>query len=398
MILCVHMTKKYKSQSVKVIPGVSIYKRQRSDQWYGYLRINNKVFRKCLETSDRKESEKLVLEWKQELILDPMSPVSEFETTFLHFSNKLVEREKSYPNTPSNLEPWKETNRLLNRTNGCNEFFGVRDIRSIKKSDVDEFIHQLSPNKKLGQSTVKKHLNVLRKTLNLSDTLVEFPRLNGNTKKSERRGYFSKEEYRKLRDESLKLVGMNWTERNGTIYQIDHDLHDFIVFMTSSMLRPTVGEIYSLQHKHIHQKTTEKGTNYLEFTLNRKNKQMTVQTLSTGFYCYEKLVDRRNQKRIDPEEYLFLPKYENRRHCMSVMSRMFNELLNEIGLKYGTNNEVRTLYSLRHTSIIFNLQHSDLDMFEVSKRGDTSIKMIEDYYYPESQMDEKLSKFLREEF
>ena len=80
------------------------------------------------------------------------------------------------------------------------------------------------------------------------------------------------------------------------------------------------------------------------------------------------------------------------------MSRMFNELLNEIGLKYGKNNEVRTLYSLRHTSIIFNLQHSDLDMFEVSKRGDTSIKMIEDYYYPESQMDEKLSKFLREEF
>ena len=80
------------------------------------------------------------------------------------------------------------------------------------------------------------------------------------------------------------------------------------------------------------------------------------------------------------------------------MSRMFNELLNEIGLKYGKNGEIRTLYSLRHTSIIFNLQHSDLDMFEVSKRSDTSIKMIEDFYYPESQMDEKLSQFLREEF
>ena len=399
MILCVHMNKKYQSKSVRVLPNVSIYKRQRSDQWYGYLRINNKVFRKCLGTTDQHESEKLVLEWKQEIILDPKSPVSEFENTFLHFSNKLIEREMTYPLTPSKLEPYKETQQLLNRKNGCNDFFGIRDIRSIKKSDVDEFIHQLSPtNKKLGQSTVKKHLNVLRKTLNLSDTLVEFPRLNGNTKKSERRGYFSKEEYRKLRDESLKLVGFKWTERNGTVYEIDQDIHDFIVFMTSSMLRPTVGEIYSLQHKHIHQKTTDKGTPYLEFTLNRKNKQMTVQTLPTGFYCYEKLIDRRNQKRINPEEYLFLPKYENRRHCMSVMSRMFNELLNEIGLKYGKNNEVRTLYSLRHTSIIFNLQHSDLDMFEVSKRGDTSIKMIEDYYYPESQMDEKLSKFLREEF
>jgi len=393
------MTKKTKSKSWKVLPNVSIYKRQGSQSFYGYLRINGQKFRKCLDSTDRHESEKLVIQWKQELLTDKNSPVSEFEHSFRHYSDKLIEREKTYPLTPSQLEPYKETESLLNRKKGCNEFFGDRDIRSIKKSDVDEFIHQLSPSKKkLSQSTVRKHLNVLRKTLNLSNTSVEFPRLNGNTKKSERRGYFTKDEYRKLRDQSLKLVGFEWTERNGTVYEIDNDLHDMIIFMSSSMLRPTVSEIYSLQHKHIHKKTTEKGTPYLEFTLNRKNKQMTVQSLSTGFYCYEKLVERRNQKRIDPNEYLFLPKYENRRHCMSVMSRMFNELLNEIGLKYGKNNEIRTLYSLRHTSIIFNLQHSDLDMFEVSKRSDTSIKMIEDFYYPESQMDEKLSQFLREEF
>ena len=158
-------------------------------------------------------------------------------------------------------------------------------------------------------------------------------------------------------------------------------------------------EKYILFNTNISQKKeTEKGTPYLEFTIDRKNKKQTVQTLPTGFYCYERLVERRNQKKINPNEYLFLPKYENRRHCMSVMSRMFNELVNEIGLKYGKDGDPRTLYSLRHTSIIFNLQHSDLDMFEVSKRSDTSIKMIEDYYYPESQMDEKLSKFLREEF
>jgi len=391
--------KKYKSKSWKILPNVSIYKRKGSDIFYGYLRINNHKFRKSLGSTDRKESEQLVVQWKQELLLDEKSPVSEFKNTFLYYSKKLIEREKTYPLTPSQLEPYKETKQILNRENGCNEYFGTTDIRSIKKSDVDKFIHQLSPtNKRLGQSTVKKHLNVLRKTLNLGDIQVQFPRLNGNTKKPERRGYFSKEEYKKLRDDSLKLIGHPWTERNGSVYKIEQDLHDFIVFMTSSMLRPTVGEIYSLQHKHINKMTTDKGTPYLEFTLNRKNKPMTVQTLPTGSYCYERLVVRRNQKRINPEEYLFLPRYENRRHCMSVMSRMFNELLNEIGLKYGKNNEVRTLYSLRHTSIIFNLQHSDLDMFEVSKRGDTSIKMIEDYYYPESQMDEKLSKFLREEF
>lgn len=393
------MVKKKKNKSYKVLPNVSIFQREGSDNFYGYLRIGGKKYRKSLNSTNRQESEKLVLEWKQDLLLDPQSPVSESESSFVYFSNKLVEREKDLPPTPSGLDRYQETERVLNRKNGCNEFFGSRDIKSIRKSDISEFIHQLSPpKKKLGTSTVRKHLNVLRKTLNLSDTFVEFPRLNGNTRKPQRRGYFTREEYRKLRDQSLKLIGFEWRERNGTLYQIDHDLHDMIIFLTSSMLRPTVGEIYSLQHKHINKRETDKGTPYLEFTINRKNKTQTVQTLPTGFYCYERLVERRNQKKINPNEYLFLPKYENRRHCMSVMSRMFNELVNEIGLKYGKDGDPRTLYSLRHTSIIFNLQHSDLDMFEVSKRSDTSIKMIEDYYYPESQMDEKLSKFLREEF
>ena len=379
----------------QVLPNAYIYKRDRSPYFYGYLNINGERHRKCLKSKDKSEAEQLLVQWKQELLLDD-TVIKEIDYSFEFLAKKLIKKEEKQPLTQSGISSYKDTIRILYRKKGLVEFFANRDVRSIKKSDVEEFVSQLSLRRqKLGISTVKKHLNILRKVLNSADVSIEFPRITKYTKKPERRGYFTKEEYKKIRDESLKYVGHTWTERNSSVYEISEDLHDFLVFMMSSMLRPTVSEIYSLQHKHIHKMTTDKGTNYLEFSINRKNKPMTVQTLETGFHCYEKLVERRNQKKLNKEEFLFLPEYENRRHAMSIMSRMFNELLHTLDMKYGKLGEERTLYSLRHTAIIFNLAHFQ-DHFEVAKRADTSIKMIEDYYYPETSRDEKLSEFLRE--
>ena len=379
----------------QVLPNAYIYKRDRSPYFYGYLNLNGKRHRKCLKSENKSEAEQLLVQWKQELLLDD-TVIKDVDYSFEFLAKKLIKKEEQQPPTQSGISSYKDTIRILYRKKGLVEFFINRDVRSIKKSDVEEFVSQLSTSRnKLGVSTVKKHLNVLRKILNSADISIEFPRITKYTKNPERRGYFTKEEYKKIRDKSLEYVGHTWTERNSSVYEISEDLHDFIVFMMSSMLRPTVSEIYSLQHKHIHKMKTDKGTNYLEFSINRKNKPMTVQTLETGFYCYEKLVKRRNQKKLNKEEFLFLPEYENRRHAMSIMSRMFNELLHTLDMKYGKLGDSRTLYSLRHTAIIFNLAHFK-DHFEVAKRADTSIKMIEDYYYPETSRDEKLSEFLRE--
>ena len=57
--------------------------------------------------------------------------------------------------------------------------------------------------------------------------------------------------------------------------------------------------------------------------------------------------------------------------------------------------EVRSLYSLRHSSLIFNLSQPNVDLLDIARRADTSMKMIQDFYYPQSQLDEKLVDFLR---
>ena len=375
---------------------MSLYRRENSDSYWGYLRIGGKTFRKCLHSSNKSESEKLLYEWKNELLTDPTSPVSEYENTFRSFSQKLIDKQKSYPLPPSEIPQWIDTKRLLNRENGLHEFFGDTDIRSIKRSDVEEFIQQLPINKRrLSTSTIKKHLNILKQVLQMSDIHIDLPRVIRG-KKSERRGYFNLDEYKTIRDKSRELVGFEYTERNGTVYKIDEDLHDFIIFMVGSMLRPTVSEVYSLQHKHIQEKVIERNGNstiYLEFPLTRKTKKMLVQTLETSYFSYKNLCERR--EKINPEDYVFLPQYKNRRYCMTQMSRMFDVLITHLDMKYGKLGEKRTTYSLRHTSLIFNLSQPNVDHFDICKRSDTSMKMIEDWYYPESQTDETLHNYLR---
>ena len=391
------MSKKYpfESKSWNLYRGMSLYKRKDSPRFYGCLRINGKYYRKCLNTENRNEGEELLFQWKNELLSDPDSPVSEENQTFGYFSKKLVKKEKTYPPTSSGYYMYRFTENILNRENGLLEYFGNTDIRSLKTSDVDNFITQLPLKKKLTKSTVKQHLNVLRKVLNMGDVRLRFPRLNGSTLKSQRRGFFNKEEYRELRDKSLEFVGHEYKLHNGTTHHIDRDLHDLIVFMVGSSLRPTISEIYSVQHKHITVKETKKKTKYLEFPLNRKNQTMMIQTLPTSYYSYRDLCKRR--KNYDPEDYVFYPRWTNRQHCMSMVLREFKELLEQIGMRYSQNGEKRTLYSLRHTSIIFNISQPGVDLMDICRRSDTSLKMIHDWYYPESQLDMNLPKFLREE-
>jgi len=384
------------SKSWNIYRGMSLYKRKDSPRFYGMLRINKKYYRKCLNTENKNEAEELLFQWKQEILSDPKSPVAEENKTFRYFADQLLDKEKTYLISPSGYEPYKTTEKMLNREKGCLEYFGNTDIRSIKTSDVDKFVNQLPiGNRRLTKSTVKKHLNVVRKVLNMGDVNIRFPKLNGNSLPSERRGYFTKEEYKALRDASLKLVGHEYKHTNGTIYRIDRDMHDLIVFMVGSSLRPTTSEVYCLQHKDIKIKKTKKGTTYLEFYVDRKNKPMVVQTQATSYYSYRDLCERRED--FLPEDYVFYPQYKNRNYCKDVCIRQFGELLIQTDLKYSQLKEKRTLYSLRHTAIIYTLSQKGLDQMEVCARADTSMKMLKDWYYPSSQMDEKLGQFLVEE-
>ena len=383
---------KKNTKSIQILPNMQIYKRSESPRWYGCLRIDGKYYRKCLNTENRNDAEKILFDWKSELLSSPNSPVGEQGNSFSSHAKKLIRREKNLPPRPSGIEQWTDTNRLLRRTNGLLDYFGNKDVNTITTIDIEKFFEQLPLNNKpLSTTYMNKHKNLLKRILDSANrTDIIYPRLRGV--KPNPRGYFNIEEYKKLRDGALKLVGMTFNTQNGSEYQITEELHSFIIFMTGSMLRPTVSEIYSLKFEDIKVRELD-DVKYLEFAINRKNKPMLVQTLPTSYYAYEDIIERRPKHK--QSDYLFAPQYDNRRTAMRYISAQFKQLLIELRMQKGKLGEDRTLYSLRHSSLIYNLSQPNVDLLDIARRADTSMKMIQDYYYPQSQLDEKLKDFLR---
>ena len=383
---------KKKSKSYQVLPNMQIYLRSDSPRYYGCLRIDGKYFRKCLHTENKSEAERKLFEWKGEMLSSVDSPLGETGNSFSAHASRLIQKEKRLPPRPSGIEQWTDTNRLLRRTNGLLDYFGNRDVNTITVNDIDRFFEQLPLNNKpLTTSYINKHKNLLKRILDSANrTDIVYPKFRG--KKSEPRGYFNYEEYKTLLSEIKKLNGVSYTAHNGSEYLITEEMLHFVIFMVGSMLRPTVSEVYSLRYEDIEVKKL-KDKEYLEFAINRKNRKMIVQTLPTSFYAF------RDMKILRPDhkesDYLFAPQYEDRRTAMRYMSNMFAQILRESKMKKGRLGEERTLYSLRHTSLIFNLSQPNVDLLDIARRADTSMKMIQDYYYPQSQLDEKLSDFLR---
>ncbi len=82
-----------------------------------------------------------------------------------------------------------------------------------------------------------------------------------------------------------------------------------------------------------------------------------------------------------PDDYLFLPNIHDRRSAMILLTGYFNKCLITANLKIGNLNQNRTLYSLRHTAIMFRLLYGkNIDLLTLARNARTSVRMIEEFY------------------
>jgi integrase len=83
----------------------------------------------------------------------------------------------------------------------------------------------------------------------------------------------------------------------------------------------------------------------------------------------------------DPADYVFMPEYENRSTALRRLQQQFNHLLEELDMKRGALGEERTIYSLRHTCIMFRLRDGDkIDLLTIARNARTSVAMIDRFY------------------
>ena len=380
-----------KSQHIQLYKGMSIYKRPGTPFFWGYLRISGKAYKKSLGTSNKFDAEKQLFDWKSQLLND-------FNITslrsFKFWAEKFIELQKDKPIPSSGQSPYLYTKKSLNRKRGLIEFFGHKSVDAISRFDILEFYNQMPITTKgvrqeLSTSYMRKHRLLLSQILEIADRTTHFKIPNPKGIQSQRRGFFTKDEYQTLRDSAKSLVGkFSYTSCSGSTYTLTEDVHNAMIFLMGTMLRPTINELMTIRFRDIQEKKSKQKKPYLFFTVQRKNQMQGVESLSTAYYHYQKM-----KKDADHNDFLFMNQYQNRKTALSMLSKMFIELLKHTNMSKGRDGEKRTLYSLRHSAIIFNLQQ--VDRTDVEKRADTSPEMISNWYYPQSQLEDQLDDYLR---
>ena len=98
---------------------------------------------------------------------------------------------------------------------------------------------------------------------------------------------------------------------------------------------------------------------------------------------YKELVDFRksqvDNQYLSPDDYLFLPQYTNRSTAMEKLGKIFALIIKTSGLEEKRDKNL-TLYSLRHTAIMYRLINSDIDSLALAKNSRTSQAVIERFY------------------
>jgi hypothetical protein len=269
--------------------------------------------------------------------------------------------------------------------------FAKRSINSIDYSDLLAFSQHLSSS--LTTTTVSQYLVVVRKVFThavqtkIISAAPEFPRIKVVSKP---RSAFTPTEYWLLLRRARELVGQthpdsqrylrsNYKLRKGDM-QMTSDIAWCIGFMVNSFIRPS--DLRTLKHRHV-EVVTQGATRYLRLTLpETKRHAAPIVTLQPAVRIYEQIVKQRAQHALaGADDYLFLPQHKDRHYALSVLSVMFNWVLNDLNLKSSAHGTPRSLYCLRHSAITFRLLYgSGIDLLTLARNARTSVDVINTHY------------------
>lgn len=260
---------------------------------------------------------------------------------------KRVDRPRAWLTATEYLRVWRKSRELIGRTyevrrrtlsDGRKEFFTVERITptvferaKLKRDNSDEFALTLNQ---------REHLRQIRNT--------EF--------------------FRKI--------------------TITEELSDTICFMVNSFIRPS--DLKLMKHKHI--EVIRSDRNYLRLRIPESKKHdKPIATMAAAIRIYER-IRKRNAATgsASDDDYVFSPTrrgddphtdMRQREAAIKALQRQFRIVLERTNLLVGPNGEERSLYSLRHTSIMFRLLYGDgIDHLTLAINARTSVDMLERFY------------------
>lgn len=267
---------------------------------------------------------------------------------------------------------------------------------AITADALDGFVNRLG-EAGMSTTTISQYMVVVRKLLKLAirqGLLREMPEMPKVRVVNRPRAMFTARDYLKLiqtarRLESSREKAPKLKEKNGARekfwvldkhLQLPPDMRWVIAFMVNSFVRPS--DIRQIKHKHVQ---IVKGAHvYLRLTLpESKRHDRPVVTLRPAVRIFEAALARNRALGLDgPDDYVFLPEVSDRSYGLAALGFWFKWVLREAGLSQLDHlGRQRTIYSLRHTAIMFRLLYGQgIDTLTLARNARTSVQMIERFY------------------
>ena len=391
------MTRNIKKQTKLIRPGVSIYKTDSSQFWYARIWVNNenKYYVRSTKESARVDAinslEEIVKKLNESNTIGGIPKVRYFS----HFCDLLNKQQKSMSGKTRSTRFAYDDEKIINRKiDGIKEYFGNREVGSIKTYDIRDYLSVLDENRKkpLSGSSKKKHTTIIAKILKVAyekDVIDKLPIIPNVSIKDNPRPSFNDEEYSLLLKTTRNEISKGSSVR-GVI--ISEEFYYFIVFMTNSFLRPTESEVFAVKFEDIKVKDNPKT---LEIRVDGKTGFRTASTMPNAVDFYNRLIELRPDYKT--EDFLFFNDYPNRTTAIKNFNRIFNHILGVAGLKTTKEGTPRTAYALRHYALQTRLIKSKgkVNIFNLAKNAGTSVEQLERFYLKNIELNEELVRNLQ---
>ncbi len=349
---------------------IRIYKRGRSRFWQCTAFVGGRKYRKSTHEDNLIAAREFAEDWLLELQgrhrtgnLKHEKTVNEAAEQFVIEYETITQGERS----PAWVRGHKDRLRLH-----LLPFFGDLGLSEVTAGKAQEYrMHRIqtsSTGKPPARNTIHNEIVTLRQVLKTAvrhgwvEHLADLSPPYKTQGKISHRPWFSPKEYKQLYEATRRRIT---EQKNGLHKRHAKDLHDFVLFMANTGLRPD--EVFTIQHRDV-DIVDDEATNetILEIEVRGKRGIGYCKSMPNAVRPYQRIVQRNKPQ---PQDKVFPTNHR----------KMFNALLEREGLKTTRDGKKRTAYSLRHTYICLRLMEG-ADIYQIAKNCRTSVEMIEKYY------------------
>ena len=385
------------TETLQSVPGMpsklKIYKIPNSRFWWCRVYFDGKYRITSLKTERLKDAQDGAKKFFNQVLIDAQlgqGSVSSARVSrsFIAVGAKFVESQ----NVPDKPRRYQDDKHKFNKE--LASYFGEKDVGDISSADVGALAKKLLVEGK-APATVNQYLIVVRKILRyasdnrLITAVPNFPKIKSSQGQT-KRDYFPQDEYKRLvtaieemAEEVILVRGV----------PVTLEFKYLVQFMVNSFIRPSDLRVLRRSHVKVQVNSSAKNKSDKNFLLlthpATKTTAQEVVTMPAAYGIYKALIDFQDKriatlkarkskviKRLT--DHVFFPEYPNRDTMIAVAGRIFSAAVKRAGLE--TESEKHTLYSLRHTSIMYRLLLGTTSTLELARNARTSQAMIDKFY------------------